>query len=151
MRKRDLDYACGEIKLNKAFWYFDFWPKIGRLLDLLWRWKFPRVGSIVIPLEQDIKVTFCTVSGQTPKMLICGFRRCAQARAIENECYVAIAASVRLYLPQVDNWIFSMVNSPRYLKNPQGLCFFTWCYRILKPHRILKWRLCRWFRLVGQI
>jgi predicted amidohydrolase len=51
--------------------------------------------------DQDIQVLFVPFWTDTKNGYL-RVRRCAQARAIENECYVAIAGSVG-NLPKVDN------------------------------------------------
>ena len=61
--------------------------------------EFPELGRIAASQEVDIiMVPFWTDT----KNGYLRVRRCAQARAIENECYVAIAGSVG-NLPKVDN------------------------------------------------
>lgn len=61
--------------------------------------EFPELGRLLS--EQDIKVLFVPFWTDTKNGYL-RVRRCAQARAIENECYVAIAGSVG-NLPKVDN------------------------------------------------
>jgi predicted amidohydrolase len=61
--------------------------------------EFPELARLLS--EQDIQVLFVPFWTDTKNGYL-RVRRCAQARAIENECYVAIAGSVG-NLPQVDN------------------------------------------------
>lgn len=61
--------------------------------------EFPELGRILA--EQEIQVLFVPFWTDTKNGYL-RVRRCAQARAIENECYVAIAGSVG-NLPKVDN------------------------------------------------
>ncbi|MFT4789857.1 MAG: putative amidohydrolase/GNAT superfamily N-acetyltransferase, partial [Paraglaciecola sp.] len=61
--------------------------------------EFPELGRLLA--DQDIQVLFVPFWTDTKNGYL-RVRRCAQARAIENECYVAIAGSVG-NLPKVDN------------------------------------------------
>jgi predicted amidohydrolase/GNAT superfamily N-acetyltransferase len=61
--------------------------------------EFPELARLLS--EQDIQVLFVPFWTDTKNGYL-RVRRCAQARAIENECYVVIAGSVG-NLPQVDN------------------------------------------------
>ncbi len=61
--------------------------------------EFPELARLLS--EQEIKL-LCVPFWTDTKNGYLRVRRCAQARAIENECYVAIAGSVG-NLPQVDN------------------------------------------------
>ena len=61
--------------------------------------EFPELGRLL--RDQDIQVLFVPFWTDTKNGYL-RVRRCAQARAIENECYVAIAGSVG-NLPKVDN------------------------------------------------
>lgn len=61
--------------------------------------EFPELGRILA--EQGIEILFVPFWTDTQNGYL-RVRRCAQARAIENECYVAIAGSVG-NLPRVDN------------------------------------------------
>ncbi|MDT8399475.1 MAG: bifunctional GNAT family N-acetyltransferase/carbon-nitrogen hydrolase family protein [Pseudomonadales bacterium] len=61
--------------------------------------EFPELGRILS--EEEIQVLFVPFWTDTKNGYL-RVRRCAQARAIENECYVAIAGSVG-NLPKVEN------------------------------------------------
>ena len=61
--------------------------------------EFPELARLLS--EQDMQVLFVPFWTDTKNGYL-RVRRCAQARAIENECYVAIAGSVG-NLPKVDN------------------------------------------------
>lgn len=61
--------------------------------------EFPELARVLS--EQDIRVLFVPYWTDTKNGYL-RVRRCAQARAIENECYVAIAGSVG-NLPKVEN------------------------------------------------
>ncbi|GAB4182962.1 MAG: bifunctional GNAT family N-acetyltransferase/carbon-nitrogen hydrolase family protein [Wenzhouxiangellaceae bacterium] len=61
--------------------------------------EFPELARILA--EEEIQVLFVPFWTDTKNGYL-RVRRCAQARAIENECYVAIAGSVG-NLPKVDN------------------------------------------------
>ncbi len=61
--------------------------------------EFPELGRLLA--EEDMQVLFVPFWTDTKNGYL-RVRRCAQARAIENECYVAIAGSVG-NLPKVDN------------------------------------------------
>ncbi len=61
--------------------------------------EFPELARLLS--EQDMKILFVPFWTDTKNGYL-RVRRCAQARAIENECYVAIAGSVG-NLPKVDN------------------------------------------------
>ena len=61
--------------------------------------EFPELGRLLA--EQDMKILLVPFWTDTKNGYL-RVRRCAQARAIENECYVAIAGSVG-NLPKVDN------------------------------------------------
>lgn len=61
--------------------------------------EFPELARLLA--EQEIQVLFVPFWTDTKNGYL-RVRRCAQARAIENECYVAIAGSVG-NLPKVDN------------------------------------------------
>jgi predicted amidohydrolase/GNAT superfamily N-acetyltransferase len=61
--------------------------------------EFPELGRLLA--EQDVQILFVPFWVDTKNGYL-RVRTCAQARAIENECYVAIAGSVG-NLPRVDN------------------------------------------------
>ena len=61
--------------------------------------EFPELGRILA--EQDMDILFVPYWTDTKNAYL-RVRRCAQARAIENECYVAITGSVG-NLPRVEN------------------------------------------------
>ncbi|WP_166422086.1 bifunctional GNAT family N-acetyltransferase/carbon-nitrogen hydrolase family protein [Paraglaciecola sp. 20A4] len=61
--------------------------------------EFPELGRLLA--EQDVQILFVPFWTDTKNGYL-RVRRCSQARAIENECYVAIAGSVG-NLPKVDN------------------------------------------------
>ena len=61
--------------------------------------EFPELARLLS--EQEIRILFVPFWTDTKNGYL-RVRRCAQARAIENECYVAIAGSVG-NLPKVDN------------------------------------------------
>lgn len=61
--------------------------------------EFPELGRLLS--EQDVQILFVPFWTDTKNGYL-RIRCCAQARAIENECYVAIAGSVG-NLPKVDN------------------------------------------------
>jgi predicted amidohydrolase len=61
--------------------------------------EFPELGRILA--DQEIQILFIPFWTYTKNGYL-RVRICAQARAIENECYVAIAGSVG-NLPKVDN------------------------------------------------
>lgn len=61
--------------------------------------EFPELARLLS--EQEMKILFVPFWTDTKNGYL-RVRRCAQARAIENECYVAIAGSVG-NLPKVDN------------------------------------------------
>jgi predicted amidohydrolase len=73
--------------------------------------EFPELGRIMA--EQGLEILFVPFVTDTQN----GFNRvrhCAQARAIENECYVAIAGCVG-NLPRVKTWISSTPSRPYFL------------------------------------
>ena len=61
--------------------------------------EFPELGRLLS--EQEMEILFVPFWTDTKNGYL-RVRRCAQARAIENECYVAIAGSIG-NLPKVDN------------------------------------------------
>jgi predicted amidohydrolase len=61
--------------------------------------EFPELSRILA--DEDMEILFVPFWTDTKNAYL-RVRRCAQARAIENECYVAIAGSVG-NLPRVEN------------------------------------------------
>ncbi len=57
----------------------------------------------------DMKILFVPFSYRYTKWLYLRVRNCAQARAIENECYVAIAGAL-VICQKLIIWIFNMHN-----------------------------------------
>lgn len=79
--------------------------------------EFPELGRLLA--EQDMDILFVPFWTDTKNGFL-RVQRCAQARAIENECYVAIGGSVG-NLPQVDNVDIQYAQSAVY--SPSDFAF----------------------------
>jgi predicted amidohydrolase len=87
----------GSCKVATNFRPYTDFGKIGILI--CYDVEFPELGRLLA--DQEIQILFIPFWTDTKNGYL-RVRICAQARAIENECYVAIAGSVG-NLPKVDN------------------------------------------------